>query len=185
MGEFNDGGGRVGRVPLQLCWKGQERLTVDRVGGSKWNGNPLASPEERESQFEKERDGAHPVPRDRSLTPRVGARWRKQTVSGEDGCCPQHERNEQVDVDVVASAAQPPGGFGRQSEDLALATQSPLNYPPSPSHRTTFKCLLPVEPDYPILLGKLKPSLCFLHSGLGVPPEETQDEQGEQQCGKG
>lgn len=136
VGEFNDGGGRVGRVPLQLCWKGQERLTVDRVGGSKWNGNPLASAEERESQFEKERDGAHPVPQDRSLIPRVGARWRKQTVSGEDGCCPQHERHEQVDVDVVASAAQPPGGLGRQSEDLALATQSPLNYPPA----------LPTEP---------------------------------------
>lgn len=75
VGEFNDGGGRVGSVPLQLCWKGQERLTVDRVGGSKWNGNPLASPEERESQFEKERDGAHPVPQDRSLIDQSNGIW--------------------------------------------------------------------------------------------------------------
>ena len=60
-----------------------------------------------------------------------------------------------------------------------------LKLPPSPSHRTTIECLLPVETDYPILLGTLKPSLCCLRSGLGVPPEETQDEQGEQQCGKG
>ena len=90
-------------------------------------------------------------------------------------------------MDVVSSAAQPPGEFGRQSEGLSLATQSPLNYVPA----------LPTEPPLdtccqwslttPIFLGKLKPSLCCFCAGLGggVPPEGAQDEQGEQQCGKG
>ena len=142
---------------------------VDRVGGSKWNGNPLALPEEAESQFEKEKDVVHLVPQGKDLIPRVGARGRKQTVPGEDGSCPQHEGREQVDVDVVASAAQPPGGFGRQSGGLSLATQSPLNHVPA----------LPTEPPLdtycrwslttPIFLGKLKPSLCCFCSGLGGP----------------
>ena len=110
---------------------------------------------------------AHLVPQGKDLIPRVGARGRKQTVSGKDGNCPQHERREQVDVDVVSSAAQPPGEFGRQSEGLSLATQSPLNYVPA----------LPTEPPLdtccqwslttPIFLGKLKPSLCCFCAGLG------------------
>lgn len=54
------------------------------------------------------------VPQGRSLVPSVGAKWRKQPVSGEDGRCPQHKRREQVHVNVIPSAVQPPGGFERQ-----------------------------------------------------------------------
>lgn len=69
--------------------------------------------------------------------------------------------------------------------DLSVAPENPLSHLPALPTEPLVGCLLVVEPDHPILLGKLRPSVCRCRSGLEVPPEETQDEQGQQQCGQG
>lgn len=84
------------------------------------HGTFLVPPEEDDSRLEeqKDKDGTHLVPWCACLLPRVGAWCREQAVSREDGCRPQHEGSEEVHVDIITGAAQPPGGFGRLSRDL-------------------------------------------------------------------
>lgn len=78
------------------------------------------------------------VPQGRGLVSRVGTQWRQQLVSGEDGPCSQHERREQVHVNVITSAVQPPGGYERRkglgtTGELSLGSPESLEAaPPTP-----------------------------------------------------
>jgi hypothetical protein len=112
------------------------------------------------------------VPRGRGLVSSVGTQWRQQLISGEDGCCPQHERREQVHVNVITSAVQPPGGFERRkglgtTEKLSSGIQRPLKQPPILSPRAT---------PSPILVYKPRPSLHHTTQNWWVAPEQTEDE---------
>lgn len=109
------------------------------------------------------------VPQGRGLVSSVGTQWRQQLISGEDSCCPQHERCEQVHVNVITSAVQSPGGFERQkglgtTEELSSGIQRPLKQPPILSPRAT---------PSPILAYKPRPSLCHTTQNWRVAPEQT------------
>lgn len=93
MGRLNGGSGGV---CLQKPWVAGSRQEVVTVPLPPWGGQVVML--------------THLAPQGEGLVPRVGARGRQQPVSGQDGRSPQHERCEEVDVDVIPGAVQPPGG---------------------------------------------------------------------------
>lgn len=68
-------------------------------------------PDQEVDSHSEEPKEAHLIPQGPGLIPGVGPRGRQQAVSGEDGSRAQDEGCEQVDVDVITSAAEPPVEF--------------------------------------------------------------------------